>query len=172
MLHQELAGYNNRAMGAADCRKAQTETDVNPNSWSQPITVVAEGNQALVGKEVQKLLDKGTIKAVTPCHNVAAGLLGICNQSGEISADTVAINSLPRLSDQFQGDEDNVDRKESGSDGGNMEKWPEKTVPLSPGIDYTDRENDSHSSCHLSGPAVVPIIAASEESDLTKVSIL
>ena len=50
-----------------------------------------------------------------------------------------------------------------------MEKWPEETVPLSPGIDYTVREDDSHSSCHLSGRAVVPIIAASEKSDLAKV---
>ena len=54
-----------------------------------------------MGKEEQKLLDKGTVKAGTPCHNVAAGLLGIRNQPGEISADTVAINSLPRLSGQL-----------------------------------------------------------------------
>ena len=56
-----------------------------------------------------------------------------------------------------------------------MEKWPAEAVPFSLEIDYTDKEDDSRSSCHLSGPAVVPkkiIIAASEESYLAKVTIL
>lgn len=40
-----------------------------PTQMSQPLTMVTKGNQALVGGEVQKLLDKEAIKAVSPCSN-------------------------------------------------------------------------------------------------------
>jgi len=40
-----------------------------PFQSSQPLTIVCKGNQVVIGEEVQKLLDKGAIRVVSPCLN-------------------------------------------------------------------------------------------------------
>ena len=40
-----------------------------PIQTSKPVAIENRSNQVLVGQEVQKLLDKGAMKIVNPCHN-------------------------------------------------------------------------------------------------------
>ena len=99
-------------------------------------------------------------------------VLGFCDQPRKIPAEIIPNNSIPGLSDRLQRDEDNVDRGEGGTDDNIMQECSAETIPLSTGTSQADREDDGHSTGHLSGPTVVPGIATFEESSLVMVSVL
>ena len=115
---------------------------------------------------------EGGVGGTSPTNYITYRVPGILSQPGEVPADPIPGNTILGFSDRLQGDENNVDGGESGTDGGNLQGHPTEAVHLSPRTSQADRKDDSYSTCDLPGPNVVPGTAALEESSIAAIAVL
>ena len=121
-----------------------------------------------VGEGTDKI---GTTEQPSVYHNVP-GVSGLCDQLRQVRADTIPKNPVLGLYDQLQGDKDNVDRSERGTDCGNMQGCTTEAGLVTARTGQSDRQDDCLPAGHLPGPVIVQKTTAPEKSNLATISLV
>ena len=124
------------------------------------------------GRHVADGSIQGGVGKTTRANYITAEGFRLCGQQEEIPLTPYPINTISGLSNQFSGDVNQADRRESGPDNHGMQESETNGITLNPPTGQVNRENDSDHTSNIPRTSVVPGITTPEESGTTDISVI